>query len=79
MNLSAGQAYGNTVNVESLERAGMDRIEPGAPDDSYLVHKIQGTQADVGGSGVRMPVGGQLTQAEIETIRSWIAAGAADN
>jgi hypothetical protein len=79
MNLSVGQAYANTVNVESLELAGMDRIEPGDPDESYLVHKIQGTQADVGGGGGRMPLGGQLSAAEIETIRSWIATGAANN
>jgi hypothetical protein len=79
MHLSVGQAYANIVNVEAFERAGMDRVEPGEPDESYLIHKIQGTQADVGGSGERMPLGGQLTQTEIEIIRDWIAAGAIDN
>ncbi len=79
MNLSAGQMIANTVNVISNELPSMDRIEPGQPDLSYLVHKIQGTQAGVGGSGGRMPLGGQLTQSEINTIRAWITAGASDN
>jgi hypothetical protein len=57
----------------------MHRIEPGSPERSYLYHKITGTQADVGGSGERMPKGGQLSDAEIQTIRTWIAQGALDN
>jgi hypothetical protein len=49
------------------------------PENSYLYHKITGTQASVGGSGERMPRGGQLSDAEIQTIRAWIAQGALDN
>jgi hypothetical protein len=80
MNLSAGQAYANTVNVPSNELPGMDRIEPGDPDQSYLVNKIQGTQGDVGGSGQRMPLGGDpLSDTDINTIRAWITAGADNN
>ena len=80
MNLSAGQAYANTVNVPSNELPSMDRIEPGDPDQSYLVNKIQGTQGDVGGSGQRMPLGGDpLSEADIDTIRAWITAGAENN
>ena len=80
MNLSAGQAYANTVNVPSNELPSMDRIEPSDPDQSYLVNKIQGTQGDVGGSGQRMPLGGDpLSDADINTIRAWIAAGADNN
>jgi len=80
MNLSAGQAYQNTVGVPSVELPGMDRIEPGQPDQSYLVNKIQGTQASVGGSGQRMPLGlSPLSQDDINTIRAWVEAGASDN
>jgi hypothetical protein len=80
MNLSAGQALSNTVNVASNELPSMDRIEPGQPDLSYLVQKIQGTQAGVGGSGGRMPLGGQsLTQSQIDLIRAWITGGATNN
>ncbi len=79
MNLSAGLMHSNTVNVPSNE-SGLDRIEPGQPDQSYLVHKIQGTQGTVGGSGVQMPFGGPaLSQASIDIIRAWVADGAQDN
>lgn len=80
MNLSAGQAYSNTVNVSSAQLGSMDRIEPGQPDRSYLVHKIQGTHLTVGGSGVRMPASGNfLSQSQIDLIRNWIAQGALNN
>jgi len=80
MNLSAGQAYQNIVNVQSDDVASMDRITPGEPENSYLIHKIEGTQASVGGSGGRMPLSGCcLTDAQIDTIRAWVEAGADNN
>jgi len=79
MNLSDGQAYANIVNVQSNE-SGLLRVDPGDPDQSYLVHKIQGTQGTVGGSGGQMPLGGTpLTQAQINLIREWITNGAQEN
>jgi len=79
-NLSEGQTISTTVNVASTELPTMDRIEPGDPDNSYLVQKIQGTQASVGGTGERMPLGRDaLTQEQIDIIRAWIADGAKDN
>ncbi len=80
LNLSDGLAHSNIVNVPANQLVGMMRVRPGQPDQSYLVHKIQGTQASVGGTGNRMPLGGTpLTQAQIDTIRDWIAAGAPNN
>ena len=79
-NLSAGQTHANVVNVPSQEVPGMMRVRPLLPDSSYLVHKIQGTQGSVGGSGVRMPLSaGPLTAGQIATIRAWITAGALNN
>lgn len=79
-NLSAGQTFANVVNVPANEAPVLMRIRPNQPDSSYLVHKIQGTQASVGGSGGRMPLGGApLSAGEIQTIRDWVAAGAPDN
>ena len=79
-NLSEGLAYQNIVNVPANERTGMMRVVPSLPDSSYLVHKVQGTQATVGGLGGQMPLGGApLSQSQINLIRAWIAAGAKNN
>jgi CHRD domain len=77
MNLAAGQAIANIVNVPSSEARGVDRIEPGDPQKSYLLHKLLGTQRTVGGSGSRMPLGGSpLSDDQINKIRQWITQGA---
>jgi len=79
-NLSSGQAYASIVEVTSQEAAPLKRVRPFLPDSSYLVHKIQGTQGVVGGSGGRMPLGGApLSDAQIAIIRAWITAGAPNN
>jgi hypothetical protein len=76
MALHPRAAYATLVGVKSMESP-LLRIKPGAPDESYLVHKIRGTQLDVGGSGLRMPADGEpLAAAEIQMIRDWITAGA---
>jgi len=80
MNLSAGLSYASIVDVPSQEAPALRRVRPSKPDSSYLVHKIQGTQGDVGGFGGQMPLGRTpLSADEIATIRAWIAAGAIDN
>ncbi len=80
LNLSEGQSFQNIVSVASVELASMNRITPGEPDNSYLIHKIQGTQGSVGGVGDRMPLTGCcLSQAQIDTIRAWGEAGAENN
>ncbi len=70
-------AYANTVNVLSTEVATMNRITPSDPANSYLQHKVDGTQGSVGGFGGQMPlIGGPLSVAERDLIRAWINAGA---
>lgn len=74
MNLSPGQAYENIVNVASRERPDLLRIDPGNPEDSYLLKKIRG-DSDIVGS--RMPLGrAPLSSEEIDLIRTWIEEGA---
>jgi hypothetical protein len=52
-------------------------IVPGNPDNSYIIWKLSG---DARISGVRMPQGGPyLTPAQMDTIKSWIQAGALNN
>lgn len=74
LRLDAGNSYALLVNVASAEVPGLMRVNPGNPDASYLVHKIQGNAA----VGVRMPANGPpyLSQAQIDLVRGWIAAGA---
>lgn len=74
MDLSAGAAHDNIVNVPSNEQPELDRVEPGQPNASYLIHKIEGRASIV---GQRMPLGREpLSQDEIDAIRDWIADGA---
>ena len=74
MNLtSAATSFASLVNVLAVTGGGIDRVEPGNPNQSYLVHKIEGTQT----VGVRMPAGGApLDAATIAAIRLWITNGA---
>ncbi len=74
MNLSAGQAYSNIVNIPSVQNPDLDRIEPGDPSASLMWLKVNGQ------AGSRMPLGGPpLDAARLELLRSWIAAGALNN
>lgn len=47
------------------------RVVPHDPEASSIYARVAGL-----GEGVRMPMGGQLSEAEIETIRDWIEGGA---
>jgi hypothetical protein len=71
---SLSMSFLSLVDEPSLQVGTLDRVEPGDPDMSYLVQKIEGTAAQ----GVRMPFGGTpLDAATIAAIRQWIANGAA--
>lgn len=79
MDLTADAAYGAIVNVPSDEVPTMMRIAPGDPEGSYLYLKLNDRQAEVGGTGTRMPTELFLSQPEIEKFESWILAGAPNN
>lgn len=78
----SGYAYESIVGVPSPQFVSMSIIEPGEPNASYLWHKVNGTQASIGGSGLMMPKprsGMQatvLTAEQLETIEQWIVQGA---
>ena len=76
LNLAAGNSYANTVGVTAVQMPSLMLIEPGDPDNSYLVRKIEG-------SGIvanRMPLGGApLSSAQIDLVRQWVVEGALDN
>jgi hypothetical protein len=74
MNLSSAQStFAALVNVASIEVPALLRVKPNDPDNSFVIHKLEGTQT----AGQRMPLGGPfLDQATIDQVRAWITAGA---
>lgn len=79
LSLEPGEARGNLVNVASSQSS-MLRVVPGNPEQSYLLHKLNGTQLQAGGTGSRMPFGSSaLSETQINLVRDWISQGAQDN
>lgn len=77
--LHARAAYSSLVGKQSEESEYLV-VDPGAPDKSYLIMKLEGTQVDHGGMGERMPMGETpLDDGIVGRIRDWIAAGAPKN
>jgi hypothetical protein len=71
--LTASRSYAQTVNVPSVELAGVARVRPNDPDNSYLYRKIIGVNI----TGDRMPQGqSPLSAAQIKLVRDWIRRGA---
>src|SRR5262245_2215395 len=69
--LDADVAYSMLVNAPSVEAPGVLRVQPGNPDASYLIQKLEGR------AGTRMPLNGPPLPAEtIAVIRQWIVDGA---
>jgi hypothetical protein len=78
MNLVHDLAYDQIVNVPSARKLGAIRIIPGDPENSYLVHKLEGRPDIV---GLRMPFSGApfLTDGQMLILKRWIAIGAPRN
>jgi hypothetical protein len=76
VSLDAGQGWLEMVDVAAIGAPGVDVVEPGDPQASYLVHKLRGTGSQVGGTDALMPPDGQLDEAELLAIEAWIASGA---
>jgi hypothetical protein len=75
--LTDGNAYANLVGVASRERPALQRVNPGDPVNSYLIHKLA---AKPGIVGVQMPFQGTpLTTGQIRVIERWIELGAPNN
>jgi methionine-rich copper-binding protein CopC len=74
LQLDAAHAYNLLVGVPSAEEPSLLRVNPGNPDMSYMVLKIEGAAGIEGG---QMPLGETpLPQATIDAIRQWVANGA---
>lgn len=78
LTLLEGQSYANLVNRASTGKAGAILVVPNDPDNSYLIHKLEGRAGIV---GERMPrTGGPfLTDGQMLVIKRWIQQGAQNN
>jgi hypothetical protein len=75
--------YASLVDVPSTRLPSMDRVEPGDPITSFLMHKLDGTQGMFSAQcvamfcGSQMPLGGPPLSIEIrDAVRTWIMNGA---
>lgn len=78
MDLGSANAHAQIVNVPSRGKPGATRVIPGDPENSYLIHKLEGR---AGIAGLRMPLSGPpyLTEGQIRVIKRWIELGALNN
>lgn len=73
LRLDANSSFVNLVGVPSRQVGSLLRVNPGDPDSSYLIQKLEDTAAE----GELMPLGGPaLPQTTIDFVRQWIADGA---
>jgi hypothetical protein len=76
LRLDEGSSYALLVNAPSVEVPALQRVQPGDPDASYLIQKLEGTAT----VGSRMPLNGPpLPEATIAVIRQWITDGASSS
>lgn len=73
LNLMAGVAYDQIVDVAAEQCTARMRVAPGDPSESYLLDKLLGVDLCFGSM---MPKSGSVSTADIETISNWICAGA---
>jgi hypothetical protein len=74
LDMSTAGSFDSLVGVSSRQKPGVLRVVPGDPENSYLLHKLQGRSNII---GERMPNRGPyLSDGQIAIIRRWIELGA---
>ena len=75
------EGYAMLVGRPSEQLPGMMLVSPGEPESSYLMHKLLGTQLEIGGRADSMPPEERdpLTDEDIALVEEWIRAGALKN
>jgi hypothetical protein len=78
LNLLPGLSHSSLVGVASTGKPGAVRVIPGDPENSYIIHKLEGRSTII---GVRMPRGNGpfLTDGQILVLKRWISNGAPNN
>ena len=70
--LDLDDGYATMVGVASGQVPSMMLVKAASSDESYLWHKLQGTQEGVGGLGGQMPKNGELDASDLSLIQVWI-------
>lgn len=78
MNLTTGNSYAALVGTPSNGKPGAVRVIPGDPENSYLIHKLEG-RADIVGQRMPRGTGPFLTSGQIQVLERWIEIGAPNN
>jgi hypothetical protein len=73
--LLEGRSYQSLVGVASRFKTGATLVVPGDPDNSYMIHKLDGAP-DMVGSRMPRGTGPYLTSGQMQIIRRWIELGA---
>ena len=68
-----GDFAARIVGVASEQRSDFLLVDPGNPDESYLLLKVRGDDEII---SQQMPPGNPLPAEQVEIIRAWIASGA---
>lgn len=79
LDLASASAHAQLVNAASNGKPGAVRVIPGDPENSYLIHKLEGRSTI---NGTRMPrgtTGPFLTDGQMRVIKRWIELGAPNN
>lgn len=71
-----GATYAELVGTASARCSGLKKVEPGQPERSALYLKLRGNFMGVCTGNTMPPTEERATAAQLEIVRSWIAAGA---
>lgn len=80
--LNLGRRKSHASLMDASTQAPLKRVEPGAPEKSYLINKLKGTQLGAGGNGNAMPMYDPPRPFDAVTlalIERWIREGAPNN
>ena len=73
--LLEGRSYAQLVGRPSSFKTGATLVIPNDPENSYLIHKLEG-RSDIVGARMPRSNGPFLTDGQISIIRRWIELGA---
>jgi hypothetical protein len=79
LTINEDSAYDALVGVPAYAMPNLSRVEPGAPEKSYLWLKLTGDYLKIGGKGWPMPPMSMLPTDKKNVILNWIKQGANNN